>query len=68
MDTATKSDEATRFRHLQRQLPEMFARVFPDRLHPRCVLVIPSLSLDAEVLSNEELSLIINEQDVVLSA
>ena len=29
----------------------MFRRVFPERMHPRCVLVVPSLTLDGDVLS-----------------
>ena len=39
------------YERLQAQLPEMFERVFPDRLHPRTVLIVPSLSLDGDVLS-----------------
>ena len=39
------------YKRLQARLPEMFERVFPDRLHPRTVLIVPSLTLDADVLS-----------------
>ena len=39
------------YKRLQARLPEMFKRVFPDRLHPRTVLIVPSLTLDADVLS-----------------
>jgi len=39
------------FRQLQAGLPDMYARVFPDRLHPRTVLIIPSLTLDQDVLA-----------------
>ena len=42
---------AEEFVRLQSRLPEMFERVFPDRLHPRTVLVIPSLTLDSDVLA-----------------
>ena len=43
--------ETKAFHELQARLPEMFERVFPDRLQPRCVLIVPSLTLDADVLS-----------------
>ena len=45
------SADAAEFDRLQSRLPELFERIFPDRLHPRTVLVIPSLSLDSEVLA-----------------
>lgn len=44
-------DEAEAFGALQSRLSDLFARVFPDDLHPRTVLVVPSLSLDTAVLS-----------------
>ncbi len=44
-------NEIEAFAKLQSGLPHMFRRVFPDRLHPRTVLIIPSLTLDEEVLS-----------------
>jgi hypothetical protein len=43
--------EAEAFSRLQSRLPDLFERVFPDRLHPRTVLIVPSMTLDAEVLS-----------------
>ncbi len=43
--------EREAFHRLQAKLPEMFKTVFPDRLHPRTVLIVPSLTLDADVLS-----------------
>ncbi len=52
--TANSQDlqrEREAFRRLQADLPEMFETVFPDRLHPRTVLIVPSLTLDADVLS-----------------
>ncbi|WP_419908625.1 peptide ligase PGM1-related protein [Hoeflea sp.] len=49
--TPAIEDEAEIFNRLQSRLPELFERVFPDRLHPRSVLIVPSLSLDQEVLS-----------------
>ena len=44
------SADAEKFDRLQSRLPEMYERVFPDRLHPRTVVIVPSLSLDVEVL------------------
>lgn len=44
-------NETATFHRLQARLSEMFERVFPDRLHPRSVLIIPSLTLDADVLT-----------------
>ncbi len=43
--------ERATFHILQERLPEMFARIFPDRLHTRTVLIVPSLTLDGDVLS-----------------
>ncbi len=43
--------EADAFAALQARLPEMFERIFPDRMHPRTILVIPSMTLDPDVLS-----------------
>ena len=50
-EIADIGDDVETFRRLQSRLPELFERVFPDRLHPRTVLIVPSLSLDQEVLS-----------------
>ena len=50
-DPFNDADHAGRFQRLQARLPEMFRRVFPDRMHPRAVLVVPSLTLDADVLA-----------------
>lgn len=44
-------DELVRFAALQKQLVTQFRDVFPDRMAPRTVVVIPSLSLDAEILA-----------------
>ena len=45
------ASEAEAFRHLQQRLGDIYERVFPDPLLPRTVLILPSLTLDAEVLS-----------------
>ncbi len=43
--------EAEAFRQLQKRLSGIYERVFPDPLLPRTVLILPSLTLDADVLS-----------------
>ncbi len=45
------SNDALAFDKLQQKLPEMFRRVFPHRLAPRTVVVIPSLTLDPTELN-----------------
>ena len=45
------NQERITFKQLQSRLPQLFEQVFPDRLHPRKVLIVPSLTLDTEVLS-----------------
>jgi hypothetical protein len=45
------AEELRQFRRLQRRLPTMYARIFNDRQIPRTVVVVPSLSLDQEVLA-----------------
>ena len=42
---------AQEFQSLQSRLAPLFERVFPHPLAPRTVVVVPSLSLDAELLS-----------------
>jgi pheganomycin biosynthesis PGM1-like protein len=46
--------ELARFAELQRRLPPLFDRVFADRLAPRTIVVVPGLSLDAELLARVE--------------
>lgn len=46
-----RDDERQAFAALQAQLPEQFRRVFPDLTAPRTVVVVPSLSMDADVLA-----------------
>jgi len=43
--------ELAAFATLQERLPPLFRQVFADRLAPRTVVVVPGLSVDAEVLS-----------------
>jgi hypothetical protein len=49
---AGTSEELERFARLQERLAPLYRRVFHDRLAPRAVVVVPSLSLDAEVMAN----------------
>ena len=39
------------FRDLQLRLPDLFRKVFPDPRAPRTVVIIPSLSLDQDVMA-----------------
>ncbi len=43
--------ELAAFQDLQARLPELFRTVFPDRCAPRTVVIIPSLSLDQDVMA-----------------
>ena len=45
------SEERELFRRLQSQLPGQFRQIFPDPKAPRTVLIVPSFSLDQEVMS-----------------
>ena len=49
--TPALSSDARRFRRLQRRLAPLFERILPDPGAPRSVVVVPSLSVDTEVLS-----------------
>ncbi len=48
--SSRRADESRRFRTLQRRLAPLFRRIMPDARAHRSVVVIPSLSVDAEVL------------------
>ena len=43
--------EVLQFKKLQDRFPRQFENVFPDKLAPRTVVIIPSLSMDTEILS-----------------
>ncbi len=43
--------ERAEFARLQATLPRMFREIFPDPAAPRTIVVLPSLSLDADVLA-----------------
>jgi hypothetical protein len=46
-----ETSDTEAFPHLQERLSELYRRVFPDPMLPRTVLILPSLTLDADVLS-----------------
>jgi hypothetical protein len=48
---AGSEDEKIMFRKLQEKLRPQFEKIFPDKLAPRTVVVIPSISIDEEMLS-----------------
>ncbi len=43
--------EAIMFKKIQQRFPQQFEHVFPDKLAPRAVVIIPSLTMDPEILS-----------------
>ena len=45
------AEESQAFRELRDRLSWQFAKVFPDPLHPRSVLIVPSLTLDTDVMA-----------------
>ena len=45
------AEERILFDNIQQRFCEQFEKVFPDKLAPRTVVIIPSLSLDSEILS-----------------
>ncbi len=44
-------DEVLKFHELQQSFPEQFSRIFPDKQANRTVVVLPSLTLDQEILA-----------------
>ena len=51
IDAPTTEDELARFRQLQAQFARSFSAIFDDPALPRTVLIVPSLSLDQQVLT-----------------
>src|SRR6476469_4032704 len=43
--------ERSRFNEIQQAMKTQFERIFPDKLAERTVVIIPSLTLDVEILS-----------------
>jgi hypothetical protein len=46
-----KKEENALFKKLQEKLVEQFQHAFPDKLAPKTVVIIPSLTMDEEILS-----------------
>ncbi|MES1218239.1 MAG: peptide ligase PGM1-related protein [Bacteroidota bacterium] len=44
-------EESLLFKSIQEQFTEQFEKVFPDKLAPKAVIIIPSLTLDQDILS-----------------
>jgi hypothetical protein len=44
-------EERTAFREIQQRFCRQFEKVFPDKLAPRTVVILPSFSLDQDILS-----------------
>jgi hypothetical protein len=44
-------EETLLFRKIQHQFPKLFRKVFPDKLAPKSVVIIPSITLDQEILA-----------------
>ncbi len=43
--------EAVQFKKIQKRLTQQFENIFPDKLAPKTVVIIPSLTMDEEILS-----------------
>lgn len=48
---AGSTEESSLFTQMQENFKEQFENIFPDKLAPRTVVILPSLSLDADILS-----------------
>ena len=44
------AEEAICFKKIQEQFKDQFEKAFPDKLAPKTVVIIPSLTLDQEIL------------------
>ena len=47
------AEEKAAFNEIQKTLVSQFEKVFPDKLAPRTVVIIPSLSLDRDPFKNK---------------
>lgn len=43
--------ETILFKKIQQRFPQQFEHIFPDKLAPRTVIILPSLTMDPEILS-----------------
>jgi len=48
---AGSAEEISQFKKIQASFPEQFVKAFPDKLAPKTVVIIPSLTMDQEILS-----------------
>ncbi|GAO41902.1 peptide ligase PGM1-related protein [Flavihumibacter petaseus] len=46
-----EGSESAIFRRIQERFREQFEKAFPDKLSPKAVIIVPSLTLDQEILS-----------------
>ena len=51
IDAPATANEITSFHHLRARLAQSFSALFDDPSLPRTVLIVPSLSLDQQVLA-----------------
>ena len=51
LPVAGSEEERIAFRNIQQRFSKQFEKVFPDKLAPRTVVIIPSFSLDQDILS-----------------
>jgi PGM1 C-terminal domain/ATP-grasp domain len=45
------ASEVQLFQNLQERFPLQYSKIFPDKLAPRTVVIVPSLTMDKEILS-----------------
>ncbi len=50
-DKTAEDPICARFKQIQGNFPEQFEKAFPDKLAPKTVVIIPSLTMDQEILS-----------------
>src|SRR5678816_4126931 len=50
-DMGTTGKESAIFKTIQERLVDQFTSSFPDKLAPKTVVIIPSLTMDEEILS-----------------
>jgi hypothetical protein len=48
---AAHHEEQVKFREIQKCFAEQFEKAFPDKLAPKTVVIVPSLTMDQEILS-----------------
>jgi hypothetical protein len=51
LPTPGSENESAAFNELQRGFEHQYEKIFPDKLAPRTVVILPSLTLDEDILS-----------------